>query len=69
MSKTRVSTGLETLKALELKLAECLGEASSLQVPMAATLIGAALEEVGTRIEQEFGVTDADSEATARYDH
>ena len=36
---------------------------------MAATLIGAALEDIGTRIEQEFGVTDADSESAVRFDH
>ena len=69
MSKTRVGTGLEALKALELKLAECLGEASNVQVPMAATLVGAALEEIGTKIEQELGVIDVNTGTAVRFDN
>ena len=69
MSKTRIESDAERLKTLELKLAECLGEAGNLGLPMAATLIGAALEETGARIEQEYGVSLPSIDAKMRFDN
>ena len=69
MSKTETGNKVETFKSLELKLVECLGIASTVEMPMAATLIGAALEEIGGRIEQELGVLDTGTECGLRYDN
>ena len=59
---------VESLKALELKLAECLGEAGLAKVPLAASLIGAALEEVGSKLALEYGVTELTNLAVGRVD-
>ena len=69
MSKIKSGSEIEDLKRLELKLAECLGEAGRLNIPMAASLIGAALEDVGTRVEQGLGVTQDPAEFCARADN
>jgi hypothetical protein len=69
MSKTRIDSDAERLKTLELKLAECLGEAGNLGLPMAATLIGAALEETGSRLEQELGVSQPSIDMKVRFDN
>jgi hypothetical protein len=69
MTKTKVGAGVEALKSLELKLVECLGTASVIEVPMAATLIGAALEEIGVKIEQEYGVSEVIQDTIVRFDN
>ncbi len=60
------NASVETLKSLELKLAECLGEASLAKVPLATSLIGAALEEVSAKLALKYGVTEPIDLARAR---
>jgi hypothetical protein len=69
MTKINRSADFEKLKALELKLVECLDSANAGQIPMAATLIGAALEEIGLKIEREYGVLETGTGASVRFDH
>ncbi len=55
MSDTELFIDLHRLKALEVELAKGLGEARHLGLNVAATLLAAALEEVGERVHREYG--------------
>ncbi len=55
MSNSEVVTDLHRLKSLEVDLARGLGEARNLGLNVAATLLAAALEEVGERVHREYG--------------
>ena len=69
MNKINRSADFENLKALELILVECLAFASTGEVPLAANLIAAALEEIGLKIEREHGVLETGNNASVRFDH
>ena len=62
-------TELEELKALEIDLVSAYGRAADCGTKLAANLIGAALEEVGARIEQRHGVVLQSLNHRYRYDN
>ena len=55
MPQSKKATELAQLKALEIDLVNAYCKATKCDVKMATTLIGAALEEVGRRIEEHHG--------------
>ena len=69
MNKINRSADFENLKALELELVKCLACASTMEIPLAANLIAAALEEIGLKIEREHGVLVTGFGASVRFDH
>jgi len=58
MSNTSKLSKIERLKSLEIDLANSYGEAMQNGLGMAATLIGAAMEDVGRQIEQHHGAVE-----------
>jgi hypothetical protein len=69
MSYSRKLSKLERLKSLEIDLANSYGEAMRNDLGMAATLIGAAMEDVGRQIEQHHGAVELVGEQRNRFNN
>jgi len=69
MSSLKKLSDLDELKELEADLVQAYGKAVACGANLAVNLIGAALEDVGNKIEQELGVNHPASSRRVRYDN